>query len=75
MNSLRISAFEIHKCIHVSLHLEEQEVLSKQTAGQIGNDELNIRNLRRVLLYTSNKESLKDNYEVSRAWTEIHSSR
>jgi hypothetical protein len=67
MNSPRISAFEIHKWIHVSLHLEEQEVLSKQIDGQMRNDELNIRNLRRVLLYTFNREILKGNYEVSRA--------
>jgi hypothetical protein len=66
-NSIRISAFEIHKWIHESLHLEEQDVISKQIDGQMQNDELNIQNLRTGLLYNFNKESLKGNYDVRRA--------
>ena len=41
-NSPRISAFEIRKWIHETLHTEEQDVLSKQIDGQMRNDELNI---------------------------------
>ena len=74
-NSPRISAFEIRKWIHKSLHLEEQEVLSKQIDGKMRNDELNVEDLRTGLLYNLNRESLKGNYEVSRDWTEIHSNR
>jgi hypothetical protein len=74
-NSPRISAFEIHKWIHESLHLEERGMLSKKIDGQMRNDELNIQKLRTGLLYNFNGEGLKGNYEVIRAWTKNHSSR